>query len=165
MSRGTESPINGRARIDSPSARRIELEYGEPLRAVLEGFAAQAPITRITRRDLADMLDVPYERLCKWLRRYGIDYPRFCTDYRRQRIVEGQRESDMSRLITANGETLTLTEWSRRLGCRGSTILKRIKMGWPEDLAVTKPIGSRYRPRANNLPKRVARDHVWRVGA
>lgn len=39
----TERRIYGNARIDSPIARRIEDEYGEPLKAVLEGFAEQAP--------------------------------------------------------------------------------------------------------------------------
>lgn len=42
-------------------------------------------------------------------------------------------------LLTANGETLCLTEWARRLGCRQSTIYGRIERGWGVEDAVTRP--------------------------
>lgn len=49
-------------------------------------------------------------------------------------------------VIEANGESLSLIEWSRRLGCSPAAIIARIKRGWSHELAVTRPI------------------HVWGVG-
>lgn len=48
-----------------------------------------------------------------------------------------------TRLITANGETLHLAEWARRLGCNPAAILARLATGMPESEAVTKPIPER----------------------
>jgi hypothetical protein len=48
-----------------------------------------------------------------------------------------------NRWITANGETLTLAQWARRLGCNSANILYRIKSGVPEHEAVTKPVADR----------------------
>ena len=45
--------------------------------------------------------------------------------------------------ITANGETLHLSEWARRLGCANGAILARIHQGMDEVAAVTKPIPER----------------------
>ena len=44
-----------------------------------------------------------------------------------------------SRLITANGKTQTIAEWSRETGIAKSSIQSRIKHGWDEALAVTLP--------------------------
>lgn len=43
-------------------------------------------------------------------------------------------------LITANGETKTISEWARLLGCTVSVICSRIKNGWKKELAVTIPV-------------------------
>ena len=48
-----------------------------------------------------------------------------------------------TRNITANGETLTLAEWARRLGCTHTAIIRRISTGMPEEIAVTKAIPER----------------------
>jgi hypothetical protein len=49
-----------------------------------------------------------------------------------------------NRFITANGETLHMAEWARRLGCQPSAILYRIdRAGWSEADAVTTPIPDR----------------------
>lgn len=48
-----------------------------------------------------------------------------------------------NRSITADGETLYLAEWARRLGTHPSTIISRIKLGWSERRAVTTPITRR----------------------
>lgn len=42
--------------------------------------------------------------------------------------------------ITANKETLSATEWARRLGCSPDTIYERLKRGWSPERAVTEPI-------------------------
>ena len=48
-----------------------------------------------------------------------------------------------SRAITANGETLHLAEWARRLGCNPAAILYRLQSGMSEHDAVTLPIPER----------------------
>lgn len=40
---------------------------------------------------------------------------------------------------THNGETLTITQWSRRLGCTRGKLFKRIYRGWSFEDAITKP--------------------------
>jgi hypothetical protein len=54
--------------------------------------------------------------------------------------TEQNQNKRNNRFITANGETLCLAEWARRLNCINSTILGRIKMGWSEEKAVTVPV-------------------------
>lgn len=45
--------------------------------------------------------------------------------------------------ITALGETLSLSEWARRIGATSSmTIHGRLKNGWPASMAAALPIGS-----------------------
>jgi hypothetical protein len=53
---------------------------------------------------------------------------------------EQNRNRRNTRWITANGETRCLAQWARSLGCTNGTILARIKLGWPEDRAVTTPV-------------------------
>lgn len=48
-----------------------------------------------------------------------------------------------SRHITANGETKTLAQWARSLGCNSAAILYRLNKGMPSELAVTMPIPER----------------------
>lgn len=48
-----------------------------------------------------------------------------------------------NRFITANGESLHLAEWARRLGCNPAAILARLAAGMPESEAVTKTIPDR----------------------
>jgi hypothetical protein len=48
-----------------------------------------------------------------------------------------------SRYLTANGESLHMAEWARRLGCNPAAILARLATGMPEAEAVTKPIPER----------------------
>jgi len=44
--------------------------------------------------------------------------------------------------ITANGETLTLSEWARRVGLSRQALLQRMQTGWTIEEAVTTPKGS-----------------------
>ncbi len=46
--------------------------------------------------------------------------------------------------LTAKGEVFTLTEWTRKTGICHSTIVLRLKAGWPEEIAATAPKGYRY---------------------
>jgi len=43
------------------------------------------------------------------------------------------------RLLTAQGQTLPLYQWAKRLGCEPQTIRDRLRMGWPIEKAVTTP--------------------------
>ncbi len=47
------------------------------------------------------------------------------------------RNTRHCRRVTANGETLSLVEWSERGGFSYRTMLRRIRDGWPEGQAVT----------------------------
>jgi hypothetical protein len=44
-----------------------------------------------------------------------------------------------SRLVTFQGETLTVTQWARRQGLSASTLFNRIKSGWPITTAFSSP--------------------------
>lgn len=49
-----------------------------------------------------------------------------------------------SHRITAGGETLTITQWAKRLRCNHATVIGRIERGWPPALAVTTPVDRRF---------------------
>lgn len=44
-----------------------------------------------------------------------------------------------SRMIEAFGESLTAAQWSRRFGVHGTAIVSRLKCGWSNEDAVSKP--------------------------
>ncbi len=44
-------------------------------------------------------------------------------------------------VLTWNGETLTLIEWSRRTGIRVETLLRRCRKGWSVEQVLTTPPG------------------------
>lgn len=48
-----------------------------------------------------------------------------------------------NRWITANGQTKTLAQWAKELGCNPANILYRIKAGMSEEQAVTTPVADR----------------------
>ena len=45
-------------------------------------------------------------------------------------------------LLTWNGETLTLAEWSQRTGIRVNTLLQRCRKGWSVEQVLTTPPGA-----------------------
>lgn len=49
---------------------------------------------------------------------------------------EQARNTSVTRSVTANGETLPLTEWAERLGLDGRVIHLRLKRGWSEQEAI-----------------------------
>jgi len=73
---------------------------------------------------------------------YSPDNCRWAT---REEQVKNKRNNHH---ITANGETLTLQEWARRLGCSHATILMRIKYGMTEQESVSFPA---YQPKITEL--------------
>ncbi|QFP93710.1 hypothetical protein [Ralstonia phage P-PSG-11-1] len=46
-------------------------------------------------------------------------------------------------LIDIDGETMIASQWSKRSGVKPSTILMRLKYGWPNRDAVFTPVGSK----------------------
>ena len=75
----------------------------------------------------------------------NISYSRFQTRYRK---LGWDLESALSistkpKSITANGETHTISEWSKITGINASTIYLRLECGWNECEAVTNPLYKR----------------------
>lgn len=47
-------------------------------------------------------------------------------------------------MLTHNGETLTLREWSERTGIKAGTLASRLQQGWSIERTLTAPTGQRY---------------------
>ena len=63
-----------------------------------------------------------------------------------------------NRYIEANGETRTITEWSRVLGVSHATIISRIERDWSEVDAVTLPKGVKPKKPLPVVPRPVRRE-------
>lgn len=74
------------------------------------------------------------------------------------RRMQGSNKRN-NRFITANGETLHLAEWARRLGCTSAAILMRVKKGMSEQDAVTLPIPARPNSRLSVKDVKYIRRH------
>lgn len=66
---------------------------------------------------------------------------------------EQGRNKRVNRLVTHDGETLTVPEWSERTGVGRSTIRERLKHGWSVSNALTKKPAPRA-PRTRAHPSR-----------
>lgn len=51
-----------------------------------------------------------------------------------------------SRLITIGDETMCLAAWSERAAVKDGTIDSRLKYGWPPEIAIFAPAGTKYLP-------------------
>lgn len=61
-------------------------------------------------------------------------------------MKEQQNNRTNNRMITALGETLTLSQWADRSGFRADTISNRLENGWlPDDAVTVAPVRSRNR--------------------
>jgi hypothetical protein len=60
--------------------------------------------------------------------------------------------------ITANGETMIIGDWARRLGCNPCAITYRLKSGMAPEEAVTKPIPERPNAKLNMEQARYIRN-------
>lgn len=52
---------------------------------------------------------------------------------------EQMRNTRVNHLLTANGVTLTVTEWAEKLGVTPATLFARIRTGWPIELTLSTP--------------------------
>ena len=50
------------------------------------------------------------------------------------------RNKRNNRLVTALGQTMCVADWAERTGLRSNTIIDRLKAGWSDHDAVTKPV-------------------------
>jgi hypothetical protein len=53
---------------------------------------------------------------------------------------EQAQNTTRTRMLTAGGRTMTITNWCRELGASVSTIHNRLKLGWTEEAACLTPI-------------------------
>jgi hypothetical protein len=53
--------------------------------------------------------------------------------------IDQARNQRSNRLLTIDGQTLTMTEWGERSGIKPTTIWNRLKLGWPPEDAVKVP--------------------------
>ena len=65
--------------------------------------------------------------------------------------AEQARNRRDSRLLTLGSETLTLTDWTRRLGLSRGTIQRRLRAGWSDERTLSTPpyVGGRKLSREN----------------
>jgi len=55
---------------------------------------------------------------------------------------EQQRNRTTNKMITFNGETLSLAEWSERANLSQRLVQNRIRLGWDLQEALTTPVGN-----------------------
>ena len=69
----------------------------------------------------------------------------YCPENCRWASLETQHNNKRNtRLLTLNGETLSASQWGRRLGAaNSSTIMARLRLGWSEAKALSTPIAPR----------------------
>lgn len=64
------------------------------------------------------------------------------SDVSRQRMSEGQRNKESLTRYTYNGETLSLSEWAKRVGLTVAGLYGRLhRRGWGVEKALTTPVG------------------------
>lgn len=54
---------------------------------------------------------------------------------------EQARNRRSNRIITINGETMLLIDWTKETGIKGTTFRERVKRGWCDQCAITVPSG------------------------
>lgn len=58
----------------------------------------------------------------------------------RDKMASSQRDRADNRRYTLNGETLTITDWSKRVGLGVPTINYRLRQGWSVERTLTTPV-------------------------
>lgn len=89
---------------------------------------------------LLDMGEKPEEATLERIDNDGPYSPNNCRWATKAEQASNKRNN---RWITVNGQTMTLAQWARQLGCSPSNILHRLSSGMSEEQAVTTPITER----------------------
>lgn len=58
-------------------------------------------------------------------------------------LAEQQRNKSNTRFITANGETMCLSQWAVKTGIPRETLKRRLNMGWEADAIINTPVRKR----------------------
>jgi hypothetical protein len=74
-------------------------------------------------------------------------------------MLEQANNKRNNRWLTANGETKTLAQWAKHLGCNSAAILYRLNSGMSEEAAVTTPIPERPNSKLTIEQVRFIRDN------
>lgn len=74
-------------------------------------------------------------------------------------LLEQANNKRNNRWLTANGETKTLAQWAKQLGCNSAAILYRLNSGMSEEAAVTTPIPDRPNSKLTIEQVRFIRDN------
>ena len=56
---------------------------------------------------------------------------------------EQQNNRSSNRTLTVDGVTLTIAQWSRKMGINNRTLIDRVKRNWSDEDAVLTPVGAR----------------------
>jgi hypothetical protein len=73
--------------------------------------------------------------------------------------LRGQGRTRCSRLVTFSGQTLTIAQWSRRIGIPYDTLYGRLAKGWSIDQA----LGQAVRPKQAKARPRQAKSLAYRI--
>ncbi len=55
-------------------------------------------------------------------------------------LIEQQNNRKSNRVVEIDGQTKTVSQWSRIYGIRPLTAIERMRRGWPEQAAITTPL-------------------------
>lgn len=113
----------------------LEAEYDMPLKDILEIAVEQAPETRQTKTEFAEECGVHPDTLRRYLRRYGLVWPRFWTEAQMRR----PRTKFWGQPLTVDGVTKPLTQWAAEYGLPARRLRERVKAGWDPMKALTAP--------------------------
>lgn len=71
----------------------------------------------------------------------------------------------IGKLITFQGETLSMMDWSRRLGATANVVSKRLRDGWTVEQAITIPLNEFRNPRTRQTKAEINRAYRARKRA